>query len=406
MNVLDKVTMKLIAVSKRSLADLTGRAVIEQTICVLVLSQGLVMAGSGDLSTLRFCRMLRSRVHSSTVVTYGSHMAIHLAIGLLFLGGGKLGLSTSPSSVAALICSLYPKFPTHSSDNRYHLQALRHLYVLSVEPRLVVPRCTETGSVVKCSLGLRYSSTPAYPATSVTMEAPVLLPDLGLLSSVQVLDQNYWSVTFTRGGDWQGLGHILQRGGGDLPVKRKVGSGLETDLQWGLGHDQLDKLTNNTHCSTYLSHFHLPSLHCLVATCLANSVPDLLPTFTSLKLITNKVTSLSNIQVRQLQMLFTLARHQTHNFPPPELAISLLQSASRSLDRAGSQSQLGQSLVQYLTGVRPTRQHLLATVLGFNNLPRVDKPLDVHCKNPLKMTRLLNRSTTPATLYRMLNNSQ
>merc|ERR1719244_1713779 len=175
MNVLDKVTMKLIAVSKRSLADLTGRAVIEQTICVLVLSQGLVMAGSGDLSTLRFCRMLRSRVHSSTVVTYGSHMAIHLAIGLLFLGGGKLGLSTSPSSVAALICSLYPKFPTHSSDNRYHLQALRHLYVLAVEPRLVVPRCSETGNLLSVDLELQYLATPSYPSLTLTIRAPVLL---------------------------------------------------------------------------------------------------------------------------------------------------------------------------------------------------------------------------------------
>merc|ERR1711936_1173575 len=102
--------MKLIAVSKRSLADLTGKAVIEQALCVLVLSQGLVMAGSGDLSVLRTCRMLRARVHNNTIVTYGSHMAVHLA-----MGGGKLGLSNTPSSIAALICAFFPKFPTHSS---------------------------------------------------------------------------------------------------------------------------------------------------------------------------------------------------------------------------------------------------------------------------------------------------
>ena len=113
---------KFIAVTKRSIADLTGKAVVEQTICILVLSQGMIMAGSGDLSTLRTCRMLRSRVHNSTVVNYGSHMAVHIAIGLLFLGGGRLALASSPRAVASLLAAFFPKFPTHSSDNRYHLQ--------------------------------------------------------------------------------------------------------------------------------------------------------------------------------------------------------------------------------------------------------------------------------------------
>ena len=67
-------------------------------------------------------RYLRSRVHTSTIVTYGSHMAVHMAVGLLFLGGGKFGLASTPSAVAAMIIAFFPKFPTHSNDNRYHLQ--------------------------------------------------------------------------------------------------------------------------------------------------------------------------------------------------------------------------------------------------------------------------------------------
>ena len=107
---LSHLTKKLIAITKRSLADLTGRAVIEQTVCVLVLAQGMVMAGSGDLGVMRTCRMLRARVHNNNTVTYGSHMAVHIAIGLLFLGGGRLALASSPRAVAALLvppsCSL------------------------------------------------------------------------------------------------------------------------------------------------------------------------------------------------------------------------------------------------------------------------------------------------------------
>merc|ERR1719320_1217837 len=102
---------KFIAVTKRSIADLTGKAVVEQTICILVLSQGMIMAGSGDLSTLRTCRMLRSRVHNSTVVNYGSHMAVHIAIGLLFLGGGRLALASSPRAAGLPSCRLLPQVP-------------------------------------------------------------------------------------------------------------------------------------------------------------------------------------------------------------------------------------------------------------------------------------------------------
>ena len=49
------------------------------------------MAGSGNLEVLRLCRMLRSRIGPphNIFVTYGSHMAISMAVGLLFIGGGR-----------------------------------------------------------------------------------------------------------------------------------------------------------------------------------------------------------------------------------------------------------------------------------------------------------------------------
>ena len=45
------------------------------------------MAGSGNLEVLGIARNLRKR-HGAEI-TYGNHMAIHMAIGLLFLGGGR-----------------------------------------------------------------------------------------------------------------------------------------------------------------------------------------------------------------------------------------------------------------------------------------------------------------------------
>ena len=74
------------------------------------------MAGTGNLDVLRLTRQLHCRISGD--VPYGSHMAVHMAIGLLFLGGGRYTLSTSGPAIAALLCSIYPRFPENSSDNR------------------------------------------------------------------------------------------------------------------------------------------------------------------------------------------------------------------------------------------------------------------------------------------------
>jgi hypothetical protein len=45
-----------------------------------------------------------------------------MAIGFLFLGGGTATFSTNNNAVAALLISLYPRFPTAPNDHRCHLQ--------------------------------------------------------------------------------------------------------------------------------------------------------------------------------------------------------------------------------------------------------------------------------------------
>lgn len=78
------------------------------------------MAGTGDLNIMRICRQQRARAGpGANSLTYGSQLAVHSALGLLFLGGGRYTLSTTPESIAALLCAFFPKFPTHSNDNRY-----------------------------------------------------------------------------------------------------------------------------------------------------------------------------------------------------------------------------------------------------------------------------------------------
>lgn len=57
-------------------------------------------------------------------------------------------MNVSNKAIAALVAALYPRFPLDTKDNRYHLQAFRHLYVLAVEPRFIETRDVDTNQPV------------------------------------------------------------------------------------------------------------------------------------------------------------------------------------------------------------------------------------------------------------------
>lgn len=147
--------------------------------------------------------MMRARIGSShSQVTYGSQMAIHMALGFLFLGAGRYTISRTPHAIAALICALFPKFPTHSNDNRYHLQAFRHLYVIAVEPRLFIPRDIDTGKLCLCNISCIELKTNELKSLPL---APCMLPELNSLKAVIINDPNYWPLRFERGKNWDQL---------------------------------------------------------------------------------------------------------------------------------------------------------------------------------------------------------
>ncbi|KAK4244968.1 hypothetical protein C7999DRAFT_16812 [Corynascus novoguineensis] len=105
---------------------------------VLALSCATVMAGTGDIIVLRRLRALHGR--DDTTTSYGSHLAAHLAIGALFLGSGTATFGTTNLAIASLLVAFYPLFPANVQDNRSHLQAFRHFWVLATEPRCLVTK--------------------------------------------------------------------------------------------------------------------------------------------------------------------------------------------------------------------------------------------------------------------------
>ncbi|TKA43564.1 hypothetical protein B0A54_05346 [Friedmanniomyces endolithicus] len=164
------------------------RSTVRRCIDVLALAAATVMAGTGDLTTFRYLRRLHGRTDAET--PYGSHMAAHLAIGVLFMGGGTYTFGTSDFAIASLICAFYPLFPADVHDNRVHLQAFRHFWAFAAEARCLVVDDIDTHRSIRMpvTVSLRDGSVRK-------LHAPCLLPELDTIAKVTTEDPAYWRVT-------------------------------------------------------------------------------------------------------------------------------------------------------------------------------------------------------------------
>ena len=155
---------------------------------VAVLAACCVMAGTGDLDIFRRLRSLHGRTDADT--PFGSHLAGHFAIGILFMGGGTHTFGTTNVATASLLCALYPLFPNAVLDNKSHLQAFRHFWVLAAERRCVVPRDVDTHRPVSLPILVTLRT-----GTEIAMNAPCLLPQIETIAKIQTNDQEHWTVT-------------------------------------------------------------------------------------------------------------------------------------------------------------------------------------------------------------------
>ena len=181
---------------------------------VVSLSAAAVMAGTGDLNLFRRLRSLHGRIDPDT--PYGSHMAAHMAIGMLFLGGGNYTLGTSDLAVASLLCAFYPIFPTTVLDNKCHLQAFRHLWVLAAEPRCLVPRDIDTRRPISIPIIIT-----SRDGSLATMHAPCILPDPNGITRIEVRGPDHWPLVLDFSQD-DALREKFRRGDPSVYLRRKA----------------------------------------------------------------------------------------------------------------------------------------------------------------------------------------
>lgn len=161
---------------------------MREAVNLIDLSLGAVMAGTGDITCMQRFRVRHGMLGSH--LRYGSHMTTHMAMGFLYLGGGRYTLGTSNAAVACLVAALYPRFPLQAGETRGLLQAFRHLWVLAVEPRCLIARDADTNEIARIPIKVKISE--GEHSRTHHFVCPTLLPDFNNFVSLKVDSPRYW----------------------------------------------------------------------------------------------------------------------------------------------------------------------------------------------------------------------
>lgn len=174
-----------------------SKQALSQAQMCLAIAMSLIMAATGDLEVFRRLRMLHGRFkHLSKDIAYGKFMAVNMSLGFLFLGGGQYAIDTSSNfGIAALVTSIYPLFPNIEPGNsETHLQALRHFWSMSVEPRCLVTRDVESFDIVPADACVEFVDGSAQ-----LIKTPSLLPPLESIETITVDAETYFPVEISGG---------------------------------------------------------------------------------------------------------------------------------------------------------------------------------------------------------------
>ncbi|OBZ82956.1 Anaphase-promoting complex subunit 1, partial [Choanephora cucurbitarum] len=188
--------IRLLNINAVSFQQRITHTIIRTCIDILCTAAAMIMAGTGNLGLLKRLKMLYGMVNGET--SYGDHMAFSMSMGLLFAGLGGYTLTTTNEAIAGLLCAFYPFYPLSTDDNRYHLQAFRHLWVLAVDSRWLMPVEVSTKKPCRVPIQLEiYEDDHTNPlvtktARQVRLEAPMVVPDYKLIKSIKIDGNRYW----------------------------------------------------------------------------------------------------------------------------------------------------------------------------------------------------------------------
>ena len=241
--------LELLALVKDDAISMASRPelpILDSCLACATISLAMVLSGSGDLDALRLFKILRWRCDEDS--RYGIHMIYGMATGLLFLGGGRCILGREPEDIAALVTAFFPRFPTNTTDNEYHLQALRHLYALATKRQDISAVDVDTGAIVRLPLhiynkGLSFEQSP-------TLSVPCLLRNSDIKYEMcQVLEGDFYALSLP-------LAKLPRCAGGyRIYVKRRISNVNKGQKSYGNESISLDQ-TRNTYLGTFAEYLY------------------------------------------------------------------------------------------------------------------------------------------------------
>lgn len=178
------------------------KVAIRTCLGVICTAAAMVMAGTGNQVLLARLEILNERIADD--MDYGNHMAVSMSLGLLFIGLGGYTLTTSNEGIAGLLCAFYPFFPMNSEDNHDHLQAFRHLWVLAVDSRWLMPFDVDRKKPCRVAMQLEIyedngKSLSQRKVRQMRIIAPAVVPDYNLIKSIRLDSGRYWPLSINMG---------------------------------------------------------------------------------------------------------------------------------------------------------------------------------------------------------------
>lgn len=189
---------KMAAVQSMSYEGKIRRNAARQALNIVSLAAAIQMAGTGELGLTRRLRV--SHGQEGAGINYGSHMAMHMALGILYLGRGYYILGNSNLAIASLAIACFPRFLPSYTENKAYPQAFRHLWALAVEPRCIIARDVDTRESVFLPITVHTKGS----SKGSQLISPTPVPPLDTLKSIVIDSPRYLSLSFdfTNPRDW------------------------------------------------------------------------------------------------------------------------------------------------------------------------------------------------------------
>jgi anaphase-promoting complex subunit 1 len=167
---------------------------IMKSLCPTLCSAlAFIMAGSGNLKTFEILKNVYSSIKEPN---YGTHMAMNMCFGLLFLKDGTATVGSADICIASLFISFFPLFPKKVGENRCHLQALRYMWTLAVERRCLVTQDVNDKEIVCAPIEIIFKEKSANRMNnSLRVYSPCILPPFEQIQKLRVCGPRYWTLS-------------------------------------------------------------------------------------------------------------------------------------------------------------------------------------------------------------------